>query len=83
MTIEQRRYQRRPRFRLAGDETSSLIKRKILHATRIILRLARVLFNHRAWSSRVKRGISQSESGAHKLLSVIEQLVRDPSLRSG
>ena len=46
MTIEQRRYQRRPRFRLAGDKTSTLIKRKILHATRVILRLARVLFNH-------------------------------------
>src|SRR5205823_7602911 len=30
-----------------------------------------------------KRGISQSKRGSHKLLRVINQLVRDPSLRSG
>src|SRR5437588_10353709 len=29
------------------------------------------------------RGISQSKRGSHKLLSVINRLVRDPSLRSG
>jgi MFS family permease len=36
-----------------------------------------------AESSRAERGISQSKLGSRKLTSVIHELMRDPSLRSG
>ncbi len=38
---------------------------------------------HFAESSRVERGIPQSKRGSRKVTGVINQLVRDPSLRSG
>src|SRR5260370_3891579 len=81
MIVQQRRQQRRPRFRLAGDEASALIERKILHRRLNCATSGRVL--QCPWlSSGEEGGISQSESTSHNLSSVIDLLLGDPSSRS-